>query len=326
MASEAFKIDNGIVYWDSIILAFGICACALFTAALYRKNGGRCGAVAILLPIALIFGIVLSRLLYWYCHQGQFSGPGAALSSFSAGSYCLPGAFLGVALAVLLLRLLGVIPDHRLLFDCLAPGAALGLAILRLSMLFNTGCRSKIVITNPDLQHLPIASGIQTSTGLTEYRFATFFVEAIAFFLIFLILLALFSRRRTVKCGKSGGNIGLIFLLLYSSVELVCDSTRYDAVFFTFNAFISVVQIFCAVLIVACLVLYSVRSVRCCRLRPWHIALWVIFLAAIGCCGYLEYLVQRHGNWFLPCYCLMAAASLLMVGDTLILYKTGCET
>lgn len=323
MNVEAFTLGGTIIYWDSVILALGLCTCGLFTAAFYRGCGGRRGVVSMLFLLALVLGIGFARGLYWCCHIEQFSGLWAALTDYSVAGLSLPGAFVGTALAVLILKWSGAERSSGLLFDCLAPGAALGLAIIRLSMLFNTGCRSKIVISDPALQHLPLASEIPAGVGLTEYRFATFFVEAIAFFVIFLLLVWLFGARRTIRCGK-GGSIGLLFLLLYAAVELVGDSTRYDALFFTFNAFISVVQMFSAIAMFAVVLVFSIRSVRRCGLRPWHGVLWLIFLAALGCCGYLEYLVQRHGNWYLQCYSLMSLGSLLVVGCGMILYHSAC--
>ena len=67
---------------------------------------------------------------------------------------------------------------------------------------------------------------------------------------------------------------------------------------------------------------YSVRSVKKIGLRWQHFAVWLGFLALGGCTGYMEYLVQRHADWFAPAYSAMAVSLLGMAGLILWLYAS----
>ena len=100
-ASIAIYSGSMSIYWSSIVIAFGLAACLCLALALYTANGGRSAAVLLLLPLSLLFSIPLCRALHWYCHMEQYTGFFSALTDYSSGSYCLPGALLGVWLAAL---------------------------------------------------------------------------------------------------------------------------------------------------------------------------------------------------------------------------------
>jgi len=96
-----------------------------------------------------------------------------------------------------------------------------------------------------------------------------------------------------------------IFLLYYSAIELVLDSTRYDSSYMRFNSFVSIVQVISAVCIVGVLVYYSVHSIRYKGFKLHHVVLWLGFLLSVGVVGMSEYFVQRYGNMYLAllrCY------------------------
>ena len=118
------------------------------------------------------------------------------------------------------------------------------------------------------------------------------------------------------------GNTALMFLLLFSAAELVSDSTRYDASFARFNGFISVTQMFSAVSAAFVLVAFSVRSLRANGFKSKHVLLWILFLVSLAATGFCEYLVQRHGDWYVIMYAAMTAAVLLMAVSVWMMYKT----
>ena len=159
MNQIAVCIGDTFIYWSSVIIFLGIAACFALTYALYTSHGGRGSALWLLLPLALFFSVVFARLIHWYCHDEQYAGFMSAMLDYSQGDYFLHGAIFGTMLAGLLVKKLGFTQNLGRLFDCLAPGAALCIAFIRLSALFNTSCRSKIVVNTPALQHLPLASG-----------------------------------------------------------------------------------------------------------------------------------------------------------------------
>ena len=107
---------------------------------------------------------------------------------------------------------------------------------------------------------------------------------------------------------------------------MILDSTRYDSSFLPFNGFISLVMILGAAALVLVMVYYTVLSVRVNGVQIKHAILWVIFLAAAGGTGYMEYLVQRYGNMYLPVYSGMSALLLIMSINLMIMYRSVCLT
>jgi prolipoprotein diacylglyceryltransferase len=217
--------------------------------------------------------------------------------------------------------------DKPLLLDCTAPGLLVLILLIRLSALFNSSCRGKMSVNRPALQHLPLASQIRDAAGNTEYRFATFFIEAILLAVLLVVLLSLFSKLRgaAAKNGKSGsGSVWMMFLLWYSALEIVMDSTRYDSSFARVNGFVSVVQTFCGLMMLAVLVWYSVRAVKADGLKAYQWLIWSVWLVLLGGAGVSEYLVQRHGNWYLSCYYLMSSCLVIMSWLTYRMYRHQC--
>jgi hypothetical protein len=256
----------------------------------------------------------------------QYAGFMSAVTDYSVGSFVLSAALLAAFIAALIVKLLGLSSSAAKLLDAYAPAAALAVAFIRLSSLFNNSCRSKIIIQTPALQQLPLASGVTTSTGAVEYRFATFFVHFILMLVICYILLRFFARRRNIAKahGRAEGDTARMFLLFYSASEVIMDSTRYDSSFMKFNGFVSIVQIIAGVCILALLIYYSVHSIKANGLRFYHWLAWLGFLALLGGTGASEYLVQRHGNWYLGCYSAMAVCCLLMAFLVYKVYRTCC--
>ena len=315
-----------VLYWSAIIISLGLVAALMMTLSLQRTNRGSAAAVWLLLPLAVIFSVPLCRALHWYCHREQYAGFVSAVTDYTSGSYVLVGALPGVLLAALIASPLNTRSTASLL-DAFAPGAALAVAFIRLSSLFNSSCRSKITVTTPILQHLPLAAGFVDASGQVEYRFATFFFHFLAMLLICRALLGFFFARRSapMASGNPEGNTARMLLLFYSASELVLDSTRYDSSFLPINGFISLVQIVAAACILALLIYYSVHSIRANGFRWFHPVLWVLWLLTLAAVGWSEYLVQRHGDWYLSCYGAMGLACILMAGVVYRMYLSCCE-
>lgn len=323
----AISTGSTVIYWSAVVIALGIAAGFALSYSLYISHGGRSAAMWLLLPLALLFSVPLCRAIHWYCHLEQYTSFIRAITDYSTGSYCLPGALLGAWLAALIVKKLGFERRIARLLDTFAPGAALAVAFIRLSALFNGSCRSKIAVTTPALQHLPIASGITNSTGAVEYRFATFFVEFLLMLIAAAVLLEFFyrCRKRPMKRGSSDGNTARYFLLLYSAIELLLDSTRNDSSFMKFNGFVSIVQMICAICIGALLIYYSRRSVKANGLGARHWVIWAVWFVGLAGTGVSEYLVQRHGNWYLGCYAAMTVCCALMAVAVYRMYLSCCD-
>lgn len=316
MREVAFCFGRVTLYWDTLLIALACAAGFLALWGAYGANGGKKRAFWLLVPLGLVLSLAVARTIFWYCHSEQFSSLAAALVPGSSGGFCLSGVVIGFVLAALLLRLAGLEKDTALLLDCASPALALCLALMRLSSLFSGGCRGKVPITDPRFCRLPFAAA---APGGGEYRFASFFVGALLFLVLFAVLTLLFVRR----WGRRG-DVFLAFLVLYSAVELVIDSTRNDASYFTFNAFISVAQILGAAAMLGVLVVFSRRSIRSGGPKLHRVLCWVAWFLGAAIAGVSEYLVQRHGNWQLGCYTLMTIGALILVFATFAVYRPVC--
>ena len=322
----AVYTGDTVLYWSAIIISLGLLAALFMTLPLQRSNKGSAAAAFLMVPLAVILSVPLCRALHWYCHKEQYASLVSALTDYSSGSYVLAGALPGALLAALLASPLNTRSTASLL-DAFAPGAALAIAFIRLSSLFNSSCRSKIPVTTPVLQHLPLAAGFADSSGQVEYRFATFFLHFLVMLFLCRVLLTFFFARRNVPMasGNPEGNTARMFLVFYSASELVLDSTRYDSSFLPINGFISLVQIVAAACILGVLIYYSVHSLRANGFRWYHPLLWLRWLVTLAGVGYTEYLVQRHGDWYLSCYGAMGLACILMAGVVYRMYLSCCE-
>lgn len=324
MSAIAFYSSSLTIYWSAIVIVLGIAAWFCLSMALYRGDGGRGSAMWLVLALGTVLSIFFCRAIHWYCNAEQYEGFLSALTDYSIGSYCLPGMFLGLLLVGLLAAKLRFADSAAALFDALAPGAALGVALFRLSALFNSSCRGSIAITPEFMHRLPFTSEVEVAAGVTEYRFATFFVQFILL-LIFAVVLAVFFLRHRAdekKWGRQQGYVAGLFLTVYSAMEIILDSTRYDSCVLRSNGFVSVVQIVSALIIVVILAVYCRRSVKANGRHWYHFALWGGYVLSLAAVGGSEYFVQRHRDWFIGCYSVMTLGLILMATMVGLMYKT----
>ena len=111
----------------------------------------------------------------------------------------------------------------------------------------------------------------------------------------------------------------LIFLLLYGASQVVLDSTRYDSLFFRSNGFVSVVQVLGALGLGLAIFAFSRRMVKNWGLKFWQFLLWIPIAAGIGCGGFMEYYVQRHGNEAAFAYSVMSGCLVGVILLTLLI-------
>lgn len=297
----------------TVMLLLSLLAAFFLSLALSRGAGSSEAEVVVFFPMATAFSLFFARLIHWYCHSEQYASLSEALTRFDLGGFCFPGVLLGIACAVLLLWALRLSAHPAAMLDAIAPGFVLFAAGVRLSELFTSAQRGKLIITAPEFQHLPFASGIRSAAGTVEYHLASFFWEfLILLVLLFAALLLFRARRCRMKDGRSAaGNIASTVLILFCALQLISDSTRYDSSYLRSNGFVSLVQIVSAVLILLVMLAYFIRSLRAFGFRKQHLALWLGFLLSLGGIGGSEYFVQRHGNWFFACYAVMALSCAL---------------
>ncbi len=323
------------IYWSSIIICLGIAAGICLTLALYPMDHRHNTAVWVFAPIAILLSIVLSRLIHWYSHIEQYESLLTSLTDYSSGGYCVQGIILGIFFAALLVRLFRLTPSAGELLDAAAPGAALVLALIRLSSLFNANCRGRIVIADSTFQRLPFAVSWTDAAGNVEFRLATFFLEFIALLIVTVLLLIFYFRHREEELWEgwsNSGNVARRFLVLVGIVEIIADSTRYDSALMHFflikrlnpyASFISIAQVFSAVCILLVFIHYMRISVKVNGWSWYHILAIVLFIASLIGIGYLgEYRVQRTAQ-YIRCY-LWQGGSLLVFAATVIGIYRSC--
>ena len=294
MDQIAFLSGETTLYWYSIILALACAAAVCFFWSVYIGKGGSVTAAAVTVPFAIVLSLVLSRLFHWYSRSDSYSGFVSAMTDYSSGGYGLLGCFGGCLLAAALVRLTRLDRNLPKLLDSMSVAAAGGIALGRLACFFSTADRGPILSSTVEsLWVYPVRNAV---SGIPEYRLATFVIQAMVTALIFAVLVVFSLTRERGGNRRADGEITLLFLLLYGAAQAVLDSTRYDSLFFRSNGFVSVVQVFSALAVGFVTVFYSIRLCRSAGFRAWYLGLWIPIGGLLGCAGYMEYYVQRHGD------------------------------
>ena len=298
----AFIYEETFVYWSAILQALGVVTALCLFVGLHLWKSGNVVGTALAVPLCLVSGLTLSRLVHWYCLPDGYESLRAALVLHSPGGYALMGAFAGCALTACLLRLLGAVKNLPRMLDCMVLAGAGGIAVGRLSSLFNASGRGMVL---QGLTSLPLAYPVRSEvTGQEEYRLAVFMLQAMVAAAL-LGGLAVYMLLRGKKYRD--GDVCLLFFLFYGASQAVLDSIRYDSLFFQSNGFVSIVQILGAVSVAVVTVIFSVRALRATGWRWYYPVCWTVFAAGLGGAGYMEYYVQRHGDRAPLAYSVMTA-------------------
>lgn len=297
------------IYWSTVVLATAVLAAICSFLSLYlRKNEGLAAGFAAV-PLAVFLSFLCARLIHWYCYAESYRSLSVAMGNYAEGGFALIGAFAGCALTVGLLALLRILRHPARMLDCMCLAGGFGIAIGRLASFFDASDRGQIL---ENLRSLPWACPVtNVVSGATEYRLATFLLQAIVTGALTLVLTWRYTKRKGRKWKD--GDVTLVFLLCYCAAQIVLDSTRYDSMYFRSNGFVSVVQVCSAVAVVLIAAVFSVRLVRSRGFRIGCVLLWILMAAMLGCAGYMEYYVQRHGNQAAPAYSIMSVCLVIFV-------------
>ncbi len=308
----AFIIGETFLYWNSIILTLAVAAAICIFLFLYLREKNNGIGAAFLICGCLVTSLIFSRAVHWYCMANAYESLGAALTTFTGGSYALMGVFAACALTAAVLRLVRLIRNLPFAFDCMALAGGAGIALGRLACLYTAADRGPVVET---LRTFPFVYPVTNAvTGVVEWRFATFMIQSIVTGLIFLGLLIFYLAGQRGKVSKvRDGDTAWLFLCFYGASQVVLDSTRYDSLFMRSNGFISIVQILGAAAMIGAIIFFSVRMVKARGFRWWYILLWLAYAACTGCGGFMEYWVQRHGDQAVFSYSVMTGCLLVLV-------------
>ena len=317
----AWIIGQTYIYWQSIILMFGIATAVLMFVGLYVGKSGNALGAAVAVPVAMVTSLLLGRLVHWYCQSAAYESFAAAMTDWTSGGFALMGVFAGCLLTACLLRLLGAARNLPQMLDCMVLAGAAGIAVGRLACFYSAADRGMLLQDVTALAY-PVVNPV---TGLTEYRLATFLLQAMVTGVIFLVMLLAWRIGRKGK-PLPDGEMTLRFLLLYCAAQTLLDSTRYDSLFLRSNGFVSVVQILCLVTIVTVIVIFSRRMVKRHGWQWDFLGLWLGELAFLGGAGYMEYYVQRHGDRALKAYSMMAICLLGTVLLTALIRRLSLDS
>ena len=322
MDQIALISGTNVLYWNSIILTLATATAICFFLAFYFGVSSNAVAGFGVIPVSLVLSLVLARFLHWYSSTDSYDSFLSAMTDYSSGGYALLGVFAGCSLAAALLRLLHLHRNLPQMLDCMCLAAGAGIAVGRLSFFFNSSDRGQVL---ESVTTLPWAYPVTNAvSGATEYRLATFLIQAMVALVLF-VALTVFHGRRSAK-GRRDGDVCLIFLMCYGASQVVLDSTRYDSLFFRSNGFVSVVQVMGALGLALAIVVFSVRMVKARGFRFWNVLLWLLMAAGIGCAGFMEYYVQRHGNEAVFAYSVMSACLAGVIALTLLIRLLGLRT
>lgn len=322
MNKIAFIYGQTIVYWSSIVMALAVLTGIVFFWSTYIGKSEEIKGAAATGPLAIVLSLLLARLIHWYFLMDSYESLKAAMTDFSSTGYALSGAFAGCLLTAGILRLLKIVRNLPLMLDCMSIGGCASIAVGRLSCFFTAEDRGEIL---SEITQLPLASPVVNATsGLLEYRFATFLFQSVVAGCILVILLIVFWSGRNQK-KRQDGDITLLFLLFYCASQIVLDSTRYDSLRLRSNGFISIVQILCALALIVIIALFSIRLRERTGWKICSLVIWLISALGLGGAGYMEYYVQRHGDQACFAYMVMSGCLGLIVILGVILWHLANE-
>lgn len=335
METVAIFYEGTIVYWSGIIISVGILSGFLLSLSLYVPRNKYGYGFCIYFPISLFISVIFSRMLHWYCYKEQYEGLSMALKDYSKGGYLLPGVLFGVWVTALLLAPLTRKCSRFDILDPLAPGLALIIAIIKYCDIYSDLCRGKIIVGDERYHHLPFS--VITPEG--DYRFASFYVTFILMVIVFIVLLVFYyldARLYKQKLFDTKGHIFRMFLVLYGVVEIVMDSTRYDAAHFYFpgealavlnkgTGFMGLSQLVGALCCLGVFIYYMIISVKTNKWNKKNIISLVLFVIGLGIGGTAEYLVQRYFGNYKIWYLIQVLGVTMIAISVFVLYFTGVK-
>ena len=321
MERIAFISGETFYYWSTLILAMAAIAAMMLYAAVYVGKGGKGLALMSSVMLSTVMGIPLARLIHWYCRAASYESFQVAMTDYTSGGYALMGIFFACLISACVVRVFRISDNLPRMLDCMAIGGGAGISLGRLACWFNVSDRGAVVAGEIGF---PLAAPVSNAvSGAMENRLATFMIQS---FLTggIVVLLLLFMAWCAIRRRKlADGDLSLLFMLLYGASQVICDSTRYDSLFFRSNGFVSIVQILATVVLVIPILVFSVRMVKRTGLKLWHFILWIVILVMMGIAGYMEYYVQRHGTEAAFAYSVMGACLVLIVVLSVVMYRLG---
>ncbi len=213
--SVAFSLFGRDIAWYGIIVTCGILAAFLYT--LYRAQHNEGIAVDHVYDIAIftvIFGIIGARAYYVLTNLDYYTTFSSAIAIWNGG-LAIYGGIIAGALTILIVTRIHHI-DCRRFFDAVAPGVMLGQIIGRWGNFVNAEAFGYETT-------LPWRMGIGSAGHETIYVHPTFLYESLWNLLGFLMINALYKRK------KYNGQIFLMYITWYGFGRMFIEGLRTDS-------------------------------------------------------------------------------------------------
>ena len=257
-------------------------------------------------PLAAFFG----RLIHWYSHYETYESFAGAFVN-AEGQYHEAGMMLGFVIAAGAAALISGKDLRKKMMSAYASGHMLFMTLVSLVSMYSDSDRGKAVITEGFYQRLPYSYITYMSDGSTQFRTAVFFWKFMILGIVTIVSVILYFRRRSA----------VETYVCYFAAMALLDSARYDASFLRSNGFVSLMQIVSGVFLIITLTVFIVRSAKAGGFHAYHVLFMLAFMAGLSLTGYMEYYVQRHGNLYIYCYSIMAAACMIMIVSVFAVHR-----
>ena len=312
--SGDLRIGYGIIIAAMAFISSWFMTCSLACAGKeeIKKRAKRFASLAVYAGFSLILAGFFGRLIHWYSHYESYESISKAFAGVS-GRYHEAGIMLGFIVSAAFCALLSEKEFRGKMMAACASGQMLFMMLVSLVSMFSDSDRGKAVITDPAYQGLPFSYVTYLSDGSSQYRTAVFFWKFMLLGIITVISVILYLKGRSA----------LETYVCYFAAMALLDSARYDASFLRSNGFVSLMQIVSGVFLLITLIVLVIRSVRVRGFHAYHVLFILAFLSGLSLTGYMEYYVQRHGDLYIYCYSIMAAACIIMILPVITVHRTA---
>lgn len=330
MGTDPILFNNATfsIHASSMIIFIGLVCCYLMTLIREKKSGGTLLGASSLFFAGFIMSVFFSRLAHWYFNPESYDSIRTAFTNPDIGNFVLPVAVACIWFSDWLIGKLGLSDNGAATLDSAAPGVCLLIIAIRISSFFTGICRGKILMQK--LKFLPFSVAVTDAAGNKTFWFATFAVSALLLILVFIVLIVL--TRRAEDGEMDYGDVWYWFILLYSVISIIMDSTRSDSPLMHFrilnnmnkySAFVSLGQVIPAIFTLIILVKFSIRAIKNNGFKWYLVVSWILFPVSLFGVGKLgEYNVQRYATYG-KCYTIMAISLLVLLISEYIVYRAG---
>ena len=277
--TELFGIQ---VYTYGLYCAIGALCAAAAVCVLCRAERVKKGTAAVLSLLALLCGLVCSRVVFCLLNDVAFGGvPFSAWLHFSTGGGSLFGMIFGVFLGAWICSK-AVGERSAVLLDIVSAALPLMIAAERFGEKTTEGFNISRQLTAgsfPDGTFLSVKDAYYENVSFL----ATYLLCAACAVVLFLILVFFLTRNR------AEGDLWILFMMLCGAGGVILESLRYDH--FLEYSFVCFQQILAAILLVWGIVLAGVRNRG--AHRGIFCAAMISLPLSIALCGGIEFALDR---------------------------------